>query len=250
MLISFGFFFILPRFSKIFLTEGIHSVSEASRSINGREFICLYGKDSAEIVIKQPKRSHMFLKMIVLVFAMVCGLYICSVCLKQFSVQTSQLFRTRITTRIHYPKPETFNRFFVILSMQRSGSGGSSSNNRKPRRYRELASLFAKIIQEKPSNSCELKEDKKPTPIHKLYGNVLSRANHYSTDPNLAILLVVTIKYIQKNFKSIGDDCQPYQYLNRSGWLCDNSNHSIRRLQLIASFEIKVEFVQRIKTLA
>ncbi|KAF2558794.1 hypothetical protein F2Q68_00013244 [Brassica cretica] len=52
----------------------------------------------------------MFLKMIVLVFAMVCGLYICSVCLKQFSVQTSQLFRTRITTRIHYPKPETFNR--------------------------------------------------------------------------------------------------------------------------------------------
>ncbi|CAN7080304.1 unnamed protein product [Brassica oleracea var. botrytis] len=44
MLISFGFFFILPRFSKIFLTEGIHSVSEASRSINGREFICLYGK--------------------------------------------------------------------------------------------------------------------------------------------------------------------------------------------------------------
>ncbi|CAN6868038.1 unnamed protein product [Brassica oleracea] len=44
MLISFGFFFILPRFSKIFLTEGIHSVSEASRSINGREFICLYEK--------------------------------------------------------------------------------------------------------------------------------------------------------------------------------------------------------------
>ncbi|CAN6912532.1 unnamed protein product [Brassica oleracea] len=83
--------------------------------------------------------------MIVLVFAMVCGLYICSVCLKQFSVQTSQLVRTRITTRIHYPKPETFNRFFAILSMQRSGSGGSSSNNRKPRRYRELASLFAKI---------------------------------------------------------------------------------------------------------
>ncbi|KAL0703899.1 hypothetical protein Bca4012_070324 [Brassica carinata] len=83
--------------------------------------------------------------MIVLVFAMVCGLYIGSVCLKQFSVQTSLLFRTRITTRIHYPKPETFNRFFVILSMQRPSVGGSLSNNRKPRRYRELASLFAKI---------------------------------------------------------------------------------------------------------
>ncbi|CAN6868039.1 unnamed protein product [Brassica oleracea] len=60
--------------------------------------------------------------MIVLVFAMVCGLYICSVCLNQFSVQTSQLVRTRITTRIQYPKPETFNRFFAILSIQRSGS--------------------------------------------------------------------------------------------------------------------------------
>ncbi|WZZ60145.1 hypothetical protein YC2023_060252 [Brassica napus] len=49
-------------FQKIFLTEGIHSISEASRSINGRD------------------------------------------------VQTSQLVRTRITTRIHYPEPETFNR--------------------------------------------------------------------------------------------------------------------------------------------
>ncbi|CAN7114189.1 unnamed protein product [Brassica rapa subsp. narinosa] len=76
MLISFGFFFSLPRFSKIFLTEGIHSVSEASRSINGREFICLYEKDSAEIVVKKPKRSHLFLKMIVLVFAMVCSLHL------------------------------------------------------------------------------------------------------------------------------------------------------------------------------
>ncbi|KAH0877224.1 hypothetical protein HID58_064618 [Brassica napus] len=126
MLISCGFFFILPRFSKIFLTEGIHSVSEASRSINGREFICLYGKDSAEIVIKQPKRSHMFLKMIVLVFAMVCGLYICSVCLKQFSVQTSQLFRTRITTRIHYPKPETFNRWKLKQQPETSALSGVS----------------------------------------------------------------------------------------------------------------------------
>ncbi|KAF2570545.1 hypothetical protein F2Q70_00003395 [Brassica cretica] len=125
-------------FQKIFLTEGIHSVSEASRSINGREFICLYEKDSAEIVVKQSKRSHLFLKMIVLGFAMVCGLYICSVYLNQFSVQTSQLVRTRITTRIQYPKPETFNR-------DQEAVGGSSSNNRKPRCYRELASLFVKI---------------------------------------------------------------------------------------------------------
>ncbi|CAH8268154.1 unnamed protein product [Arabidopsis lyrata] len=81
--------------------------------------------------------------MIVLVFAMVCGLYICSVCLKQLSnvsFQSSQLVQTTpfdshslgFVTRIHYPKPQTFNRaecghnpvrYFAILSMQRSGSG-------------------------------------------------------------------------------------------------------------------------------
>ncbi|KAL0690120.1 hypothetical protein Bca4012_089798 [Brassica carinata] len=86
---------------------------------------------------KQPKRSPLFLRMI---------------------CRTSQLVPTRITTRIHYPKPQTFSRsecghnlvrFFSILSMQRSGSGwfetlsrGSSSNDGKPRRSRELASLF------------------------------------------------------------------------------------------------------------
>uniref|UniRef100_A0A0D3AAX4 Uncharacterized protein n=1 Tax=Brassica oleracea var. oleracea TaxID=109376 RepID=A0A0D3AAX4_BRAOL len=120
---------------------------------------------------KQPKRTPLFLRMIVLVFAMVCGLYIYSVCLKQFSVETSQLVPTRITTRIHYPKPQTFSRsecghnlvrFFSILSMQRSGSGwfktlsrGSSSNDGKPRRSRELASLFAETA------TAEMKKFKK-----------------------------------------------------------------------------------------
>ncbi|KAF3529796.1 hypothetical protein DY000_02041586 [Brassica cretica] len=78
--------------------------------------------------------------MIVLVFAMVCGLYIYSICLKQFSVETSQLVPTRITTRIHYPKPHTFNRsecqhnpvrFFSILFMQRSGSDWFEMLSRK-----------------------------------------------------------------------------------------------------------------------
>uniref|UniRef100_A0A1J3G529 Sulfotransferase n=1 Tax=Noccaea caerulescens TaxID=107243 RepID=A0A1J3G529_NOCCA len=107
-------------------------------------FICLFGKDSGAIVIKPPKKSPLFLRMIVLVFAMVCGLYICSVCLKQFgnvNFQSSQLVQSpfvnshsslHVVTRIHYPKPQTFNRaecghnpvrFFAILSMQRSGSG-------------------------------------------------------------------------------------------------------------------------------
>ncbi|CAN8278599.1 unnamed protein product [Cochlearia groenlandica] len=106
------------------------------------EFICLFSKDSAGIVIKQPKRSPLFSRMLVLVFAMVCGLYIFSVCLKQFgymNLQSSQLVPNPIdshslhfVTRFHYPKPHTFTRdecgnnpvrFFAILSMQRSGSG-------------------------------------------------------------------------------------------------------------------------------
>ncbi|GFP96930.1 nodulation protein h [Phtheirospermum japonicum] len=85
--------------------------------------------------------------MLVLVFAMVCGAYIFSVCAKQINGQTStkslnvevnwshchdhDIDRSRIPY-LHYPKPTTFSRaecacnpvrLFAILSMQRSGSG-------------------------------------------------------------------------------------------------------------------------------
>ncbi|XP_010558302.1 PREDICTED: uncharacterized protein LOC104826995 [Tarenaya hassleriana] len=107
------------------------------------EFICLLGKDNA-IVIKPPKKSPLFLRMIVLLFAMACGIYICSICLKQIGnvtrfkfesiqiVQRPSLSEPLDAAPLHYPKPETFSRaecghnpvrFFAILSMQRSGSG-------------------------------------------------------------------------------------------------------------------------------
>ncbi|PON39817.1 Sulfotransferase domain containing protein [Parasponia andersonii] len=109
------------------------------------EYICLLNQDA--IIIKTPKKSPLLLRMIVLVFAMVCGVYICSICLKQISVQTKIKYQTiqviespcldngnRLLENPsgHYPIPKTFNRgecadnpvrFFVILSMQRSGSG-------------------------------------------------------------------------------------------------------------------------------
>ncbi|GAV80723.1 hypothetical protein CFOL_v3_24183 [Cephalotus follicularis] len=109
------------------------------------EYICLLHKDS--IIIKPPKKSPLFLRMIVLVFAMVCGIYICTICLKQISthsrinIQDIQIIdrpssesRTNQSEipHLHYPKPKTFSRsecannpvrFFAILSMQRSGSG-------------------------------------------------------------------------------------------------------------------------------
>ncbi|EOX91370.1 P-loop containing nucleoside triphosphate hydrolases superfamily protein isoform 3 [Theobroma cacao] len=112
------------------------------------EYICLVNKDT--LIIKPPKKSPCFLRTIVLLFAMVCGVYICTICLKQINTVTKMKFQkiqvierpspdsniiTELESQIpslHYPKPETFSRgectqnpvrFFAILSMQRSGSG-------------------------------------------------------------------------------------------------------------------------------
>ncbi|PKI39261.1 hypothetical protein CRG98_040317 [Punica granatum] len=97
--------------------------------------------------LKSVKKSPLVLRMIVLVFAMVCGVYICSICLKQIGTQTTAGFlNVQVVNRpcaepavepweipyLHYPKPKTFSRTecacnpvrnFAILSMQRSGSG-------------------------------------------------------------------------------------------------------------------------------
>jgi hypothetical protein len=63
--------------------------------------------------------------MIVLVFAMVCGVYICSVCLKQISTHSKiKIQDIQVIERpspdvdhenlqissVHYPNPETFSR--------------------------------------------------------------------------------------------------------------------------------------------
>lgn len=83
------------------------------------------------IIIKSPKKSPIFLRMIVLVFAMVCGVYICSVCLNQTNFgTTSKLLNVEINKRhccdyevdrsqtpyAHYPKPETFSRYTFNFS--------------------------------------------------------------------------------------------------------------------------------------
>ncbi|KAK4798973.1 hypothetical protein SAY86_024338 [Trapa natans] len=102
-------------------------------------------KDSFSI--KSVKKSPLVLRMIVLVFSMVCGVYICSICLKQVGTQSAAGFlNVKLVDRpcpepavepweipyLHYPKPKTFSRaecscnpvrYFAILSMQRSGSG-------------------------------------------------------------------------------------------------------------------------------
>lgn len=108
--------------------------------------LCSFTKDV--FIIKGPKKSPLVLRMIVLVFAMVCGVYICSICLKQVSTRNKTgyldlevidrppLLEPNIEPEevpyVHYPKPETYSRaectcnpvrYFAILSMQRSGSG-------------------------------------------------------------------------------------------------------------------------------
>lgn len=109
------------------------------------EFICIVNKDT--IIIKPPKKSPVFLRMIVLIVAMVCSVFICSICLKQINTHTKSKFvNFKVIVRpchdyavdhsqipfLHYPKPRTFCRaecacnpvrLFAIISMQRSGSG-------------------------------------------------------------------------------------------------------------------------------
>ncbi|KAE7999593.1 hypothetical protein FH972_004001 [Carpinus fangiana] len=109
------------------------------------EAISFFNKDP--LLLKASKKSPLLSRMVILVFAMVCGVYIYSVCLKQISIYTkTKLLNIQLIENpchvnaidlseipyVHYPNPETFSRaecehnpvqFFAILSMQRSGSG-------------------------------------------------------------------------------------------------------------------------------
>ncbi|KAL9241556.1 hypothetical protein vseg_015658 [Gypsophila vaccaria] len=104
------------------------------------EDICADYKDS--FIVKLPKTSPLILRLVVLVIATVCGVYICTICLKQVSSQTRAMLEVFERpdcvanlvdgSYLHFPQPKTFDRaecagnpvrFFVIISMQRSGSG-------------------------------------------------------------------------------------------------------------------------------
>ncbi|KAL6560779.1 hypothetical protein OROGR_004338 [Orobanche gracilis] len=107
--------------------------------------LCFFTREN--FIIKSPKKKPLVLRMLVLMFAMVCGIYICSVCLRQIGEQlTGSSVTIRVMERpceatdtkpsekpyVHFPKPKTFSReecacnpvrYFAILSTQRSGSG-------------------------------------------------------------------------------------------------------------------------------
>ncbi|KAL2927947.1 Nodulation protein H [Bienertia sinuspersici] len=103
------------------------------------------GAPSEEILV--TKKSPLLLRLAVIVFAMVCGIYICVLCLTRLSISnTSRFVNVQVSDKpcprpnleewevpyVHYPKPVTYSRaecachpvrLFAILSTQRSGSG-------------------------------------------------------------------------------------------------------------------------------
>ncbi|KAL8027694.1 hypothetical protein ABFX02_14G112500 [Erythranthe guttata] len=109
--------------------------------------LCFFTKES--FIIKPPKKNPLVLKMAVLIFIMVCGIYVCSTRIKQIGGQSSfSTLNIQVIEKkpceaaidiqpsekpyLHFPKPKTFDRdecacnpvrYFAILSTQRSGSG-------------------------------------------------------------------------------------------------------------------------------
>ena len=89
----------------------------------------LVARQSQEILV--PKKSSLMLRLVVLVFAMACGIYICFICLKQFSIGSAAFFmNVQVTERpcpkpgieegevpyVHYPKPVTYSRYALLFS--------------------------------------------------------------------------------------------------------------------------------------
>ncbi|XP_058216151.1 uncharacterized protein LOC131327149 isoform X2 [Rhododendron vialii] len=109
------------------------------------EDLCIIIKDTR--ILNASKKSPSVLRMIVLTLAMVCGIYICSICMEQISTRANVGFTNVEVIKkpceepnieswekryVRYPNPKTFSRaecacnpvrYFAILSTQRSGSG-------------------------------------------------------------------------------------------------------------------------------
>ncbi|CAD6211438.1 unnamed protein product [Miscanthus lutarioriparius] len=97
--------------------------------------------------LKAPKKSPLALRMVVFAMTMLCGISICSMCMKQLgSDGWSRIVKIEVVEQpcnkstvppsevqfVHYPQPITYSReeckcnavrFFAIISSQRSGSG-------------------------------------------------------------------------------------------------------------------------------
>ncbi|KAK1586511.1 hypothetical protein Q3G72_003310 [Acer saccharum] len=91
------------------------------------EYIYFFNKDT--LIVKPPKKSPMFLRMIALLFAMIPDI---DYGIRQIEIPHGNGTEQSEIPPVNYPKPQTFSRaecahnpvqFFAIISMQRSGSG-------------------------------------------------------------------------------------------------------------------------------
>lgn len=86
--------------------------------------ICILNLQGS-LIIRPSKKKPLVLRMVVLVFAMASGIYICSICLRQMGWQSSgRSVSIRVVERpcettdiepwekpyVHFPKPKTFSR--------------------------------------------------------------------------------------------------------------------------------------------
>ncbi|KMZ61727.1 P-loop containing nucleoside triphosphate hydrolases superfamilyprotein [Zostera marina] len=123
------------------------SIEKANDSDNLRLLSDDSGESSKDVsVVRSPRKSPLVLRMIVLAFVMLCGIYISSICLKQLGFNLRPNLSVQVTNKrcpnpsiahsdlhlLHYPNPLTYTReecectpvrLFAIFSMQRSGSG-------------------------------------------------------------------------------------------------------------------------------
>lgn len=78
------------------------------------------------LIVKAPKKSPLALRMVVLSVVMICGVYICSICLKQIGTQPNpRLMRAELVDipcrdpripeselpYVHYPEPISYSRY-------------------------------------------------------------------------------------------------------------------------------------------
>ncbi|KAL8143404.1 hypothetical protein V2J09_016436, partial [Rumex salicifolius] len=96
------------------------------------------------LFIKPPKPSPLLLRLTVLVIVTICGVYICSFCLKQITNQTKSSVQviqrpSLALLRLHYPHPQTFNRsgsgwFETLLNSHQNVSSNGEIFSVKDRR--------------------------------------------------------------------------------------------------------------------
>ncbi|TVU46673.1 hypothetical protein EJB05_06256 [Eragrostis curvula] len=113
----------------------------------GAEDWCYQFGNKSAFDLKAPKKSPLALRMVVLAMTMLCGVFICSMCMKQLGSESwSRIVKIEVAQQpcnksivppsevqfVHYPQPITYSRdecmcnpvrFFTIISSQRSGSG-------------------------------------------------------------------------------------------------------------------------------